>query len=475
MNAYTTFRALGAAAMLAVAAACSENGTGPITEPPLPPDIVDARPNHVPPATMFDSMYVEAIVTCNVTRSPATIACGSPQAPAGGASPVGGKGTHVRLFTSGASYNSGTSVWQAGVAIRNLLINRIGTPDGTTQTGLFAFLTQNPTVTGGTGTVTVNNADSLGTFTAPNQRYFFYDTLLALNQNTVSRLWRFNVPATVSSFQFKVYVSTPKLPVIVFDKVVGGNREIFRVALDGSDLFQLTATAGDDMDPTVANGRVVFVTYRNGNADLYSVGLQGGAQTPLVQTPNVNETAPALSLNGQYLAYVSDVAGVTKLWIADADGTDRAPVTGAFSQLNAIENSPSWDRSQRVAFTTTRGSTADVFFHVIGGGDPTPFPGNSATAQDVELAFSHNGTRFTWSTDRDGDTEVYWRETNTVRLTNHVGMDASPSFLSDGKILYWVDAATPFLEWRNPVGAEVGTVPTGAGAVGNPYGMPLWQ
>ena len=50
----------------------------------------------------------------------------------------------------------------------------MGTPDGSTVTGLKVFFHDGPTVTGGTGAVSVSNADGTGTFSGSGQSYFEY-------------------------------------------------------------------------------------------------------------------------------------------------------------------------------------------------------------------------------------------------------------------------------------------------------------
>lgn len=476
MNRYSSIRPLAVIALAALAAC--DGGSAP-TEvmTPVPPDVVAERPNHVPPPALYDSVYVEATITCNATRSPATISCSTPQAPAAGPWNVGGKGTHVRAMAASPSYSAG--VFQMSLRFRNLLVNRMGTADGTMNTGIMAFVMANPTTTSGTGTVTVTNHDSTGTFTAANQKYFFYDTVLAMNDSSMARLWQFSMPATVNAFQFKVYLSSPLLPVLVFDREVAGNRDIYRVNLDGTDLTRLTTQAGTDMDPTAANGRVVWVSYRNANAELYAMGLHGGAQYRLTVTASVNETAPALSLDGTRLAYASNVSGVDKIWIGTFGGTtltNGAPVTG--SMPNAIENSPAWDGSTRILYTSTVGATSDLYFYVPGNAAATLYGVSSTTSPDVEPAMSHSGQRVLWATTRDaGDTEIYLRNGNsTSRVTNRVGVDAQPTFLADGKMV-WVEEGSPtILRWRTVSPVTNGTVPYGgAESVRNPYGVPLHQ
>jgi Tol biopolymer transport system component len=476
MNRYATVRALCALAVAALAA-CADGAAPTDLVTPPPPDVVTERPNHVPPPMLYDTIvYPEATITCNATVSPSvTFSCGSPQAPSTGPWPIGGKGTHVRLINTGPGWNAGTRIFQVPIRFQNLLVNRMGTPDGTTQTGLMAFVADGPTITGGSGAaVTVHNEDSTGVFTAANQPYFFYDTMLAVSQSTLSRMWQFHVPAGVTAFQFKVYISAPLLPVIVFDKEDGGNREIYRVALDGSDFAAVATFPGVDMDPTVANGRVVFVSYRNGNADLFSVSLLGGMVTQLTNTPSVNETAPALSHDGTKLVYVSDASGVAKLWIANANATNAAPLTSSFSPGNAVENAPAWDRSLKVAFVSTNGPSADIYTYTPGGLPPVD-PGTNSLFADVEPAVSHNGLRIALATNRDGDTEIYVRQSGTARITTRVGVDAQPTFLSDYKLLWVENGATPVLRWRSSTDASTGTIPIATGIVRNPYGVPLHQ
>jgi hypothetical protein len=469
MKSYATLRTLGVLALTALAACSDGAPTGVITPPPTPG--VD-RPDHVPPPALFDSVYVEATITCNGTRSPATLSCSTPQSP----TTFGGKGTHVRVFTDSVSYSAG--LFQFRMRFRNMLVNRMGTADGPTTDGIMAFVTAPPTTTGGSGVVAVTDADSIGTFTAANQPYMYYDTLVASGDTTMWRRWKLNVPGTVNSFQLKVYLSAPLLPVIVFDKETGGNRDIWRANLDGTDLVQLTTQAGTDMDPTAANGRVVWVSYRNGNAELYSMALTGGGQSRLTVTTTVNETAPALALNGTKLAYVSDASGVSKVWIGDFTGTtltNGAAVTNSLG--NVIENGPAWDRSTRILYTGTAGATSDLYFYTPGNAAPTLNTISSTTAADVEPAFSHDGIRYLWATTRDaGDTEVYWRQgTTTLRQTTHVGVDAQPTFLSDFKMV-WVEEGSPtILRWGTYNPTTTGTIPTGAGSARNPYGVPLHQ
>jgi hypothetical protein len=169
-----------------------------------------------------------AAVTCQVTVSPATLACERATSVAtnglvhkAGAIELdvvtlGGQGSYVRLASSGTHYD-GSSLFTSNVTLTNFLAVPMNTADGTTADtgGVKVFFNSGPTVTGGTGTVTVGNADGTGTFTGTGQPFFRYSSgaVLASQATTASKTWQFTVPNTVTSFTFTVYV-TSELPVI---------------------------------------------------------------------------------------------------------------------------------------------------------------------------------------------------------------------------------------------------------------------
>src|SRR5947199_232466 len=194
-----------------LAVALSETGGAPLAIVPT-----------TPPLSGFT-----AAVTCEVTVSTATLACGRATPVAtnvsvhktSGIEPdvvtLGGQGSYVLLTSSGTHYD-GSSLFTSNVTLTNLLAVPMNTADGTTADagGVKVFFNSGPSVTGGTGTVTVANPDGTGTFTGTGQPFFKYSNGVVLGAGavTASKTWRFNVPPTVTVFAFTVYV-TSELPV----------------------------------------------------------------------------------------------------------------------------------------------------------------------------------------------------------------------------------------------------------------------
>ncbi len=160
-----------------------------------------------------------ALVRCAADVRARTLAC-APSIAHGQPGPqraviVGGQGTYVQLASDNVSYD-GSSVFQADVTVENLIAQPMGTPDGSTVTGLKVFFHSGPTVTSGSGTVSVANADGTDTFTAADQPYFAYNTILQQSEVSAAKTWQWNVPPSAATFEFSVYVSTD-IPVVPGD------------------------------------------------------------------------------------------------------------------------------------------------------------------------------------------------------------------------------------------------------------------
>jgi hypothetical protein len=122
---------------------------------------------------------------------------------------LGGQETYVRLTSANTTYDGDTDVLSTDVTVQNLLQKTIGVDSTSAVVGVRVFFNQKPTVTSGSGTVTLTNADGLDTFTGSNQPYYTYAQSIEPYQVSSSRNWRFNVPETALVFVFTVYVSAP--------------------------------------------------------------------------------------------------------------------------------------------------------------------------------------------------------------------------------------------------------------------------
>ncbi|HVG45798.1 MAG TPA: IPT/TIG domain-containing protein [Longimicrobium sp.] len=142
---------------------------------------------------------------------------------------LGGQGTYVRLASASPGYDAGTQVFSFTVTVQDLTTLALATTDGATRhaKGVQVFFAAPPSVTsGGPATITIPNATGQGTFTGAGQDYFQYggqiggvdqpelgaDGILSTGEVSSAKTWQLNVPNTVSTFSFVLYVSTETPP-----------------------------------------------------------------------------------------------------------------------------------------------------------------------------------------------------------------------------------------------------------------------
>lgn len=265
-------------------------------------------------------------------------------------------------------------------------------------------------------------------------------------------------------------VATP--PMILFDMVVDGNRDLYRAALDGRDLERLTTHAAADYDPTVAGDLVVFVSERDGNKELYSLTLGGGAEQRLTHTA-ISDVYPALSPDGKRLAFARG-SGLTRLLVAAPDASGAVRPDPSHGHEGTLEIAPAWGPDGKMlVFVSTAAGNPDLY--LWDGREATLL--EASPAGDFEPAISPDGRYVAFSSNRTGDVELYLLdlEDRTVRrLTEREGSDGFPAWLPDGRIVYVAyTGTTPELRWLDPADPSV-TVPIPLeGSPGNPVAMTM--
>ncbi|HYW10212.1 MAG TPA: lamin tail domain-containing protein, partial [Longimicrobium sp.] len=160
-----------------------------------------------------------------------SVSCAAAGAGASGASRaiVGGQNTFVRLASSNVAYNSGTGAFTFDVTLTNLLgvtagtyPQAMGTADGVNADadGMRVFFNSGPTATSGSGTITVQTADSAALTSSEKQPLYRYNGILEPGTTTAAQGWALNVPSSVNTFAFTLYVATQLEPAVVITELM---------------------------------------------------------------------------------------------------------------------------------------------------------------------------------------------------------------------------------------------------------------
>ncbi|HYW12081.1 MAG TPA: hypothetical protein VE871_08990 [Longimicrobium sp.] len=153
-------------------------------------------------------------VDCRVEVRTMLVKCGPTAGGEGAPSHliVGNQNEYVTLTSANPDYNPGTGVFTLDVTVRNLIPQPLGTADtipplAAEAEGVRVFFSTPPVATAGTGAITVA-ADGQAFFLSAGQDYYQYNPgVLDQFEVTAPKTWTFNVPATVETFHFGVYVA----------------------------------------------------------------------------------------------------------------------------------------------------------------------------------------------------------------------------------------------------------------------------
>lgn len=111
---------------------------------------------------------------------------------------------------------------------------------------------------------------------------------------------------------------------------VGGQPQLFRCDANGECLQMTRSGKGYNTFPFVSLKRnaVYFTSNRDKNAEIYSFPILPPYNNPLRITNNsVNDTCPSVSMDGQYLTYVSESDGNRDVYAYDTDTQKLIQVT----------------------------------------------------------------------------------------------------------------------------------------------------
>lgn len=190
----------------------------------------------------------------------------------------------------------------------------------------------------------------------------------------------------------------------------GGFLHLFR--LESGSTSRLTSGEVNHSWPSVAAGRIVYGSDRDGGHDIYYSALGSSVHRRITLDP-ASDVEPALHPLRGSIVFVSYRSGTPRLWLTDTLGSETTALpTG--SDSFTPERAPKWSPDgEWIAFISARTGTSQVWLMPAAGGQALQLSRESAGAFE-----------FTWSP--DGDRIIYMTPSPQPRLRS-VGRDGMDS------------------------------------------------
>jgi serine/threonine protein kinase len=150
------------------------------------------------------------------------------------------------------------------------------------------------------------------------------------------------------------------------------NRGLWRVAASGSEPPRRLPMAVDDStEPAISRqGRRIAYSVSAGDQNIWRVELsaagQAGSPVRLIASTQA-ELSPQYSPDGQRIAFGSNRAGTTELWLCDAAGANPAQITS----LGAHSGTPRWSPDgRRIVFDSNKEGRFQIYVMETAGACP---------------------------------------------------------------------------------------------------------
>ncbi|HEX2094789.1 MAG TPA: hypothetical protein VHG28_20460 [Longimicrobiaceae bacterium] len=227
---------------------------------------------------------------------------------------------------------------------------------------------------------------------------------------------------------------------LVFESDRASFRDLYRIGRDGGGLRRLTDNREGNFEPAVSpdGGWIAFASSRDGNAELYLMRADGSGQRRLTAFHR-DDWGAQWSPDGGTLLFLSNREGADRIFLMRPDGTGlrklgEAADTGA-ARADVQEADPAWSPDGGgIAYTVrTREGASRIRVAELRMGAVRELPVGRGKASMP--AWSPDGRYLAFTSDRDGDPELYLARadgTGLTRLTRAPGPDWLPRWISGG-------------------------------------------
>lgn len=206
-----------------------------------------------------------------------------------------------------------------------------------------------------------------------------------------------------------------------------------------SALYSISIFAQDQMDTTNESEIIAFTSWRDGNAEIYTIKSDGSELTRLTFAEGDDYT-PAWSPDGEYIAFTSMrdgvIEGSQEIYVMRSDGTDLTNI----SNSDNYDAYPQWSPDgQQIIFVSFRDANTEIYIMSSTGDNQLNLTNNDA--EDMCASWSPDGQYIAFSSNRDGDFDIYVMNVDgseVRQVTNYGTEDYCPVWLptEHDKIVY---------------------------------------
>ncbi|HSA93959.1 MAG TPA: Tol-Pal system beta propeller repeat protein TolB [Terriglobales bacterium] len=225
---------------------------------------------------------------------------------------------------------------------------------------------------------------------------------------------------------------------IVFISNRTGNKEVWMMDYDGAGQQPLTKLGSIALSPRISpdGSRVVFTSYARGAVDLAMYSLELGRVVSFPRFAGTN-ISPAWSPDGSKIAFSSSMRGDPEIFVVDSSGANPKRLTA----YQGPDLAPTWNpkTGAQLAFVSGRTGLPQIY---IMDADGTNLQRITDQGYAVSPSWSPNGQLLAFSWNRKygpgapGGQDIYIMDIASrqwVQLTHNAGNNDFPSWSPDGR------------------------------------------